>query len=154
MSCCLLNDTSHSVKQGAQKRTRVLLPRCLLSWTEGAKSNSESTAPVWRGSHSLVSHGYKLLYNAQGERKSRAYTCSDGKRRFQDLATHFLIPSSASLFEPLIAFCSVCLKEHCTITDTVFQMGSQPYLKLAGGVYFFFSHLTKKKKNTPGQECS
>lgn len=65
---------------------------------------------------------------------------------FQDLATHFLIFSSTNLFAPLITFCSVCLEKHFRITDTVFQEGFQPYLKLAGGVYFFFPHFTNKKK--------
>lgn len=147
LSCCLLSDTSHSVQQG------VLLLQYLLWWTEGAKRNSECATPIWQGFHALVSHGYKLLYNVQGEQKSCAYTHSDGKRcsRFQDRATHLLILSSANLFAPLSAFCSVGLEKHFTITDTVFQMGFQPYLKLAGGVYFFFPFHKKEKKYTwPG----
>lgn len=50
-----------------------------------------------------------------------------------------------NLLVPFITFCSVYLKKHFTITGTLFQMGLQPYLKLAGGVSFFFSSISQKE---------
>lgn len=50
-----------------------------------------------------------------------------------------------NLLVPFITFCSVYLKKHFTITDTLFQMGFQPYLKLAGGVQWFFFPFHKKE---------
>lgn len=75
ITCVLLFTEWHllSVKQGVWKSIEVLLLQDLLSWTKSAKANSESTAPVQQGVHSLISHGYTLLDKVQGERKPCAH---------------------------------------------------------------------------------
>lgn len=63
----------------------------------------------------------------------------------QDLAAHFSPPSSASLFAPLINFCSVCVEE-CTTTRSLLSKWAFSHLWSWREVCIFFPISQKKKE--------
>lgn len=110
------------------------------------KGTQESTTPVWRKFHCLFPMGIRccVMYKESGSHMQTPTWAANAAVAFK--LQHTSAVQQCQSLCALIAFGPVSFRKHFPITDTTFQMGFQPYLMLAGSIYFFPPHFTEKER--------